>query len=50
MYYTQEMTMKEIGSKMRINESRVSQIHKTALQKLAVVLTANGIESSAALV
>jgi RNA polymerase sigma factor for flagellar operon FliA len=50
MYYTQELTMKEIGSKMRINESRVSQIHKTALEKLAVVLTANGIESSAALV
>ncbi len=50
MYYTQEMTMKEIGSKMQINESRVSQIHKNALEKLAVVLTANGIESSAALV
>jgi RNA polymerase sigma factor for flagellar operon FliA len=50
MYYTQELTMKEIGSKMRINESRVSQIHKTALEKLAVVLNANGIESSAALV
>jgi RNA polymerase sigma factor for flagellar operon FliA len=50
MYYTQEMTMKEIGSKMNINESRVSQIHKNALEKLAGVLTANGIESSAALV
>ena len=50
MYYTQEMTMKEIGSKMQINESRVSQIHKNALEKLAVVLTANGIESSAAFV
>lgn len=50
MYYNQELTMKEIGSKMKINESRVSQIHKTALEKLAVVLTANGIESSAALV
>jgi RNA polymerase sigma factor for flagellar operon FliA len=50
LYYNQEMTMKEIGSKMKINESRVSQIHKTALAKLAVVLNANGIESSAALV
>jgi len=50
LYYTQELTMKEIGSKMQINESRVSQIHKTALEKLAVVLSANGIESSAALV
>lgn len=50
MYYSEEMTMKEIGSKMRINESRVSQIHKTALQKLAVALTSKGIETSAALV
>jgi RNA polymerase sigma factor FliA len=50
MYYTQELTMKEIGSKMHINESRVSQIHKTALAKLAGVLTASGIENSAALV
>jgi RNA polymerase sigma factor for flagellar operon FliA len=50
MYYTREMTMKEIGSKMSINESRVSQIHKTALEKMAVVLTAGGIESSAAFV
>jgi RNA polymerase sigma factor for flagellar operon FliA len=50
MYYTAEMTMKEIGSKMKINESRVSQIHKSALEKMAAVLTASGIESSAALV
>jgi RNA polymerase sigma factor FliA len=50
MYYSQELTMKEIGSKMQINESRVSQIHKTALEKLAVVLSSNGIETSAALV
>ena len=50
MYYSKEMTMKEIGSTMQINESRVSQIHKTALAKMAQVLTANGIESSAAFV
>jgi RNA polymerase sigma factor for flagellar operon FliA len=50
LYYSQELTMKEIGNKMKINESRVSQIHKTALEKLAVVLTSNGIENSAALV
>jgi RNA polymerase sigma factor for flagellar operon FliA len=50
MYYSQDLTMKEIGSRMSINESRVSQIHKTALEKLAVVLQTNGIESSAALV
>jgi len=47
LYYTKEMTMREIGDKMGINESRVSQIHKSALQKLAVALQAAGIESSA---
>ncbi len=50
MYYTKEMTMKEIGTKMRINESRVSQIHKTALAKMASVLSAGGMGSSAAFV
>ncbi len=48
MYYTNDMTMKEIGGLLGINESRVSQIHKTALEKMAVVLQANGIHSSGA--
>src|SRR5581483_7389045 len=30
LYYTNEMTMKEIGGILGINESRVSQIHKSA--------------------
>src|SRR5579864_7184046 len=38
LYYTNEMTMKEIGGVLGINESRVSQIHKSALEKMAVVL------------
>ncbi|MDX1984017.1 MAG: FliA/WhiG family RNA polymerase sigma factor [Bryobacteraceae bacterium] len=46
LYYTNEMTMKEIGGMLGINESRVSQIHKSALEKMAVVLQANGISSS----
>jgi RNA polymerase sigma factor for flagellar operon FliA len=46
LYYTNEMTMKEIGGILGINESRVSQIHKSALQKMATVLEANGITSS----
>jgi RNA polymerase sigma factor for flagellar operon FliA len=50
LYYTREMTMKEIGGILGINESRVSQIHKTALDKMASALQAAGIESSAALV
>ena len=48
LYYTNEMTMKEIGGVLGINESRVSQIHKSALEKMAVVLQANGITSSQA--
>ena len=48
LYYTNEMTMKEIGGVLGINESRVSQIHKTALEKMANVLHESGIRSSQA--
>ncbi len=48
LYYSRELTMREIGEMMGINESRVSQIHKSALQKMASALQAAGIESSAA--
>jgi RNA polymerase sigma factor for flagellar operon FliA len=48
MYYTNEMTMKEIGSLMGVNESRISQIHKTALKKMAMALESQGIRSSEA--
>ena len=48
LYYTNEMTMKEIGEVMGVNESRVSQIHKTALKKMAVALESEGIHSAAA--
>ncbi|HWQ55243.1 MAG TPA: FliA/WhiG family RNA polymerase sigma factor [Bryobacteraceae bacterium] len=48
LYYTNELTMKEIGDLLGVNESRVSQIHKTALEKMANVLHSNGIHSSAA--
>jgi RNA polymerase sigma factor for flagellar operon FliA len=46
LYYTNEMTMKEIGGLMGINESRVSQIHKLALEKMAHALHEAGITSS----
>src|SRR5437588_852939 len=49
LYYTNELTMKEIGDVLGVNESRVSQIHKTALQKMAGVLQSEGIHSMAAL-
>jgi RNA polymerase sigma factor FliA len=48
LYYTNEMTMKEIGGVLGINESRVSQIHKSALEKMAASLESAGITSTAA--
>ena len=48
LYYTNELTMKEIGTHLGINESRVSQIHKSALEKMAVALQQAGVASSAA--
>lgn len=48
LYYTNDMTMKEIGAVLGVNESRVSQIHKTALKKMAVALESEGIHSAAA--
>jgi len=50
LYYSGEMTMREIGEQLGINESRVSQIHKTALEKMAAMLQSVGIHSSEALV
>jgi len=45
LYYSNEMTMKEIGGVLGINESRVSQIHKSALEKMAAALSLAGITS-----
>jgi RNA polymerase sigma factor for flagellar operon FliA len=48
LYYERELTMKEIGGILGVNESRVSQIHKSALQRIHVVLENSGIHSAAA--
>jgi RNA polymerase sigma factor for flagellar operon FliA len=48
LYYTNEMTMKEIGGVLGINESRVSQIHKSALEMMQTALQATGVTSSQA--
>jgi RNA polymerase sigma factor for flagellar operon FliA len=48
LYYTNELTMKEIGDVLGVNESRVSQIHKTALKRMAVALESEGIHSARA--
>jgi len=49
LYYTNDLTMKEIGHVLGVNESRVSQIHKTALKRMAGVLQSEGICSAAAI-
>jgi RNA polymerase sigma factor for flagellar operon FliA len=47
LYYVGEKTMREIGEELGINESRVSQIHRTALERMAQNLQSAGIHSSA---
>lgn len=49
LYYNGQLSMKEIGDMLGVNESRVSQIHKLALKKMADVLQAQGIASANAL-
>ena len=44
------MTMKEIGDTLGVNESRVSQIHKSALLRMQLVLSGNGVSSASAFV
>ena len=34
LYYHEELTMKEVGKVLGVNESRVSQIHSKAIEKL----------------
>lgn len=46
LYYLGGKTMREIGDRLGINESRVSQIHRAALDKMSVNLQAAGIRST----
>jgi RNA polymerase sigma factor for flagellar operon FliA len=46
LYYSNDLTMKEIGDVLGVNESRVSQIHKSALEKMAGALRQAGIHSA----
>jgi RNA polymerase sigma factor FliA len=46
LYYDRDLTMKEIGTILGVNESRVSQIHKSALARMQNALTSAGIHSS----
>jgi RNA polymerase sigma factor for flagellar operon FliA len=47
LYYDADMTMREIGKLLGVNESRVSQMHKSALAKMAATLTEQGLNSRA---
>jgi RNA polymerase sigma factor for flagellar operon FliA len=49
LYYSGGMTMREIGNRLGVNESRVSQVHSLAIGRLEQLLRANNINSSAAL-
>jgi RNA polymerase sigma factor FliA len=40
LYHSREMTMKQIGSKLRIDESRVSQLHSAAVARLRLSVKA----------
>jgi RNA polymerase sigma factor for flagellar operon FliA len=46
LYYLGGKTMREIGERLGINESRVSQIHRAALDRMQVSLQTAGISSS----
>jgi RNA polymerase sigma factor for flagellar operon FliA len=47
LHYCQHMTMKEIGGVMGVNESRISQMHRSALQAMGRALKDSGICSPA---
>jgi RNA polymerase sigma factor for flagellar operon FliA len=48
LYYFRELTMKEIGEIFGIKESRISQIHKEALEKLRSKFESAGVTSARA--
>jgi RNA polymerase sigma factor for flagellar operon FliA len=45
LYYLRNLTMKQIGTQLNVNESRISQIHKHALETMARGLAAAGVKS-----
>lgn len=49
LYYRDELKMREIGQRMGINESRVSQILRDSMSKLRQTMTERGINSRSAL-
>ena len=47
LHYCRHMTMKEIGAEMGVHESRVSQMHRSALEDMGRMLKESGICSPA---
>jgi RNA polymerase sigma factor for flagellar operon FliA len=45
LYYRGGWTMREIGERFQVNESRVSQIHRSALERIARHLKSQGVDS-----
>ena len=44
LYYYAEATMKQIGAEIGVNESRVSQLHARAIQRLRKALGADSLD------
>jgi RNA polymerase sigma factor for flagellar operon FliA len=46
LYYDAGLTMKQVATAMGVNESRISQMHQVALQRMASTMQHSGIEGS----
>ena len=46
LYYQRGLTMREIGTLLNVNESRVSQIHRRSLERMGRFLSAAGVGSA----
>jgi RNA polymerase sigma factor for flagellar operon FliA len=44
MYYAEDLTMKEIGRRLHVNESRISQMHRTAISRMSDALAERGMK------
>lgn len=49
LYYYEELTMREIGTVLGVTESRVSQLHSSAVLRLRVILRRQRLEVEAGL-
>jgi RNA polymerase sigma factor for flagellar operon FliA len=49
LYYDAELTLREIGERLGVRESRVCQIHREALDRMAIGLARQGIQSGGAI-